>query len=783
MIIPRIYSVTYLWLSLLLATTGFSAQQPGPITAQDLISFSSIRNVALNAGAGTLVYELRETQLAQNKYRRHLWTTNLDGSEQRQLTYSAGNEWGAQLSPDGTQVAFFSDRPDAMGHHQSRLWLMPLTGGEARLLTGADRSIIQFKWRGDSQQIYLLTPAATPAQLKSWRKQLQKRGFDAVDRDQELPPIELWVLDLKHPKPQRLFVGDPGITAFDVDPTGELLVYSTNYTGDDNDWVQTDLFLFSLQDSTARRQLTRAQGSEAAPLFSPDGRFIAYSRPQDARKPFSQTEVEIIPVTGEKARRITCGLDHTVSSFHWYNTGSLLLEVSVGLGNQLYLAALDGSLTALSGGVVYLYHSTTQPGHGEIAAVRETPTSLGELVLSKGPGHPWEPITNYSAALEKYSIHPQTSLHWLSRDERFKLEGLVVLPQFSTTKPLPLIVDIHGGPAGKTDLSLQQYGLYQAWAAQGFAVFSPNYRGSEGYGEQFQVANYQDLGGGDYHDIISGVKALIKRGVADPDSLVIMGSSYGGYMTNWVITQTDMFKAAVSKYGIFDLQGDFSNSNFSQWELDYLGHPYWETPALYRQMSPSSFIKRAKTPTLILHGADDENTFTSNSRELARALKTLQVPHHLFLYPREGHGMNEPSHRLDVFQRELSWVNQHLNRVAPQQGGDWLAVDIRVQITTVNQTVNFVNKPGQEYLQLNLLLDASRLQHSHFLSLSDFSLGPEHQVPVGCASGQILTPVPQSRIGLGPLNPAIKLMLVFPDTKAHSQVLTIQGLGTYTIPN
>lgn len=763
--------------------TLLSAQTARDISARDLIAFPSIRNLELNAENGIMVYEVRETDLDANARRTHLWIMNIDGSNPRQLTYSSKNEWGSKISPAGDQIAFYSNRPDDSGEAGTRIWILPLGNGEAYSLTDKDQSIIDFKWSHLGDQIYYLSTQNKPDQTQTWKASRKKLGFDAKDLTADKPNIELWAIDLNSGEAHRRFVGDPGVSAFDVDVSGNNLVYSTNYTGDENDWVETDLYLFSIRDSLPIKQLTSFKGSEEMPIFSPSGNLIAYIHPQDTKKPFSQIELEIINPVDLKVKRLTKKLDLTIGTFKWYTDQNLLLEVSQGMNNHLYLVGTDGNHNSLTGGASYFYRSSVQYDSPLIAAVRQNPTSIDEIFISQGPGRPWEQLSHQSDALENLNIHPQTSFWWTSRDERYHLQGLVVIPHFSGDKPLPLIVDIHGGPAARTDISLEQYALYQAWASEGFAVFSPNFRGSEGYGASFQTANYQDLGGGDYHDIMAGVKALIQRGVAHPDSLVIMGGSYGGFMTNWVITQTNQFKAAVSRYGIFDLRGDFSNSIYAQWELDYLGKPYWEDPSLYRRLSPSTFIKRAKTPTLILHGSNDVNTFVSNSRELARALKTLDVPHRFFLYPREGHGMKEPNHRLDVFNRQLSWVNHHLKRGSVVSGEDWLSSKLRVQILSLDREAIFQNAPGESFLRVKVLLDGSNLDSELSFDLSDISLESGNVQVVGLPSGQFLAPVQDFQIKMRDELQTVELELVFPAQENPEPTLLIRGIGRYKLSN
>ena len=769
-------------LLLLLHVGQLPGQQNRSISPEDLISFSTIKNLDLDAEHNRIIYELRETDLVANTQHKHLWLTDTEGKQNQQLTYSSKNEWDPQISPDGSHVAFFSDRFDAQGASKTRIWILPLNLGEAHPVSDPLHSISSFKWSSDGSSIYYLASEQKPDPTQAWEAQKTSSGFDAFDRTAEKPRMEIWQIDITDNAPQRLFIGDPGISSFDVDVSGDLLTYSTNYTGDANDWVETNIYLFSLRDSSVVKQLTDAKGAEEAPVFSPDGKFIAYQKPQDRKKPFSQLEIESIRLSDFKIRRLTRDLDLNVSRFHWYTNQTLIIEVMQGMNNHLYVLNLDGKTVSFSAGPTYFHHSSSKPSASTIAAVRQTPNGLGEIVVTQSPGRPWTQISSLSDVLADLTINPQTSFRWLSRDEKFNLQGLIVLPHFSGDEPLPLIVDIHGGPASRTDIALEQYAMFQAWASQGYAVFSPNFRGSEGYTAEFQIANYRDLGGGDYHDIMAGVTDLIRRGVAHPDSLVIMGGSYGGYMTNWAITQTQRFKAAVSRYGIYDLRSDFSNSIYAQWELDYMGKTYWDEPSLYRRLSPSTFIKRAKTPTLILHGADDENTFVSNSRELARALKTLDVPHRFFLYPREGHGMGEPAHRLDVFYRQLSWVNHHLGRQQALRGEDWLSQDIRVQVLSIEQNCHFMNEDGTRYLKVKLLLDGSRLRSVKHIGISDIRLEPGHFQVVGLPSGQFLAPVQDFQIDLGPDFPVVELELVFPQIEENKQHIKINGIGTYALP-
>ena len=324
------------------------------------------------------------------------------------------------------------------------------------------------------------------------------------------------------------------------------------------------------------------------------------------------------------------------------------------------------------------------PGGRSLAYVQESATALPEIFLRDEHGQAHQ-LTQLNADFAKnYLLPRQEVVSWTSPDG-LAIEGVLTLPegeekekrrrgeeenqeaveaqstpnsQLST--PYPLIVQIHGGPKGRSTNTLQNYSMAPVWAAEGYAVLRPNFRGSEGYGNDFAVANRRDLGGGDFNDIMAGVDWCIAQSIADPKKLGVMGGSYGGYMTNWAIGHTNRFKAAVSMFGIFHLQTDYSNSELSRWENDYAGAYYWEDPEIYRRMSPGTYLDAIQTPTLIIHGDEDSNTFISNSKELYQALRHRGVTAQFVHYPREGHGVREPNHKMDEMRRCFVWMDKYV---------------------------------------------------------------------------------------------------------------------------
>ncbi len=257
-------------------------------------------------------------------------------------------------------------------------------------------------------------------------------------------------------------------------------------------------------------------------------------------------------------------------------------------------------------------------------------------------------------------------MRFQSYDKKYEIEVLTVLPiNFDSTKIYPLILCIHGGPYSAFKQTLIQSYPMQAYANDGYIVLAPNVRGSSGYSDEFGQSNQFDLGGGDYLDAMSSVDFMISKGIVDTTKMGVTGGSYGGFLTNWIISQTNRFSAAVSMYGIFSFFTDFSNSWQPIFEKMYFGYYYWERPIdwnnLFISRSPAFFVESIKTPVLILQGDQDVYTNIANSQEMYQALKALGRDVQYVVYPREGHGIrNEPQHYLNMLTKGLDWFNKYL---------------------------------------------------------------------------------------------------------------------------
>ena len=295
-----------------------------------------------------------------------------------------------------------------------------------------------------------------------------------------------------------------------------------------------------------------------------------------------------------------------------------------------------------------------------MAFVSSSPTLPGEVHVADADGSNEKALTTMNPQLQGASLGRTRIVSWKAADD-LQIEGLLVLPPgYRKGKALPTIVEPHGGPAGcrTCDFSAR----WQVLTGCGYAIFSPNFRGSAGYGKAFVSANEDDFGGGDFADIMSGVDMLIEKGIADPNRLGVMGGSYGGFMTAWTIGHTDRFKGAIVGAGVTNLQSFFGTTDIQWFTRQYQQGAPWENPHSYAEQSPITYVDRIKTPTLIYHGDEDRRVPIEQGEQLYVALRERRVEVEFVRYPREGHGLEEYYHQLDNLERTIGWFTRYLKK-------------------------------------------------------------------------------------------------------------------------
>ncbi len=607
----------------------------------------------------------------------------------RQLTFSLEGEHSPKWSPHGRYLAFVSSRSDPEtaaddedDEATAQVWALPIDGGEARKITAAKEGIIEFHWLPDGESLVYLAPEPRPKPIETVRKdERERRKIDPTVENEEKLRRQFWRIEVEEKKPKLLFTADEGAGDFAVSPDGTRICYATNYSGEDNDYHLTDLYVRALEGGPSVKLVGRGGGKYHL-RWSPDGLQIAFLTWLDPALSFSTETVyaaavpaefptEIAPYGQEAPALTECfpltDLDTDLHGFEWSREeggGAYLLAATRTYSEIHRVKKSEATPLELEAGATRR-DLAIHPEADLLAWAQEGAGAMPEIFLRDETGEVHQ-LTKLNADFaENYRLPRQEVVAWQSADGA-AIEGVLTYPlDYEAGQKYPLIAQIHGGPKGRAVNTLRNYYQSPVWSAEGYFTLQPNFRGSEGYGNAFAVANRRDLGGGDFQDIMAGVDWCVEAGFADPEKLGIMGGSYGGYMTNWAIGHTDRFRAAVSMFGIFHLQTDYSNSELSRWDNDYTGAYYWEDPEIYRRMSPGTYVENIKTPTLILHGEDDPNTFISNSKELYQALRHRGVTTQFVRYPREGHGLDEPNHKLDEVRRCLAWMDRYL-----KQGGE-----------------------------------------------------------------------------------------------------------------
>lgn len=655
--------MTFALIAMLLSAQA-SPPDRAPITVERYLGLRHIEEVRAEPDGAGVAFTVRSADLDASDYGTELYLWR-PGGEARSITPGRSDVARPRWSPDGAWLAFTS----TAGRHEAgggdpdpevrrQVWLLPMAaGGEARQLTDLPGGVLDFGWAPDGSAIYVLTRSVPSSVERALQERREETRNDAVTvRDAAERPREFRRVSVPDGEVTFLWGGDRGITEMAVSPDGGSIAYATNGSGFTGDYEQYDLWTLDIEGRSVRR-LTQRHGAEVAPAWSPDGKRIVFQAPQDPDVSYSQTELFEIPATGGTPHSVTSSFDRTVLEHTWSADSDLVFSGALGMYTHLFTIRGSGAVERLTSGDVN-YGSFDAAPDSTVYAVRESATEGEELYRIRDSQV--ERLTHLNDRVRDWRIAKQEVIQWTAPDG-LAIEGLLVYPvDYQEGQRYPLLVNPHGGPSSRVRNVLDQSQSYQLFAAHGYAVLAPNFRGSTGFGEAFGTANRQDLGGGDFKDLMAGVDRVIEMGVADSTRIGIYGGSYGGYMTNWAITQTSRFAAAVSMYGIFNLITDYSNSNIPRWEYDYLRRYYWEDLDGYLNRSPMKYASRVRTPVLIIHGEEDPNTFIANSNEMYRALKDLGRTVEFVKYPREHHGISEPRHRVDLFFRQLRWFDRYL---------------------------------------------------------------------------------------------------------------------------
>jgi dipeptidyl aminopeptidase/acylaminoacyl peptidase len=637
------------------AQNQLGADKHKPLTPEESLNVRSITDLQFSPDGSRLAFVVAEPPKGTVRP-RHIWMYDKWTGMVRQFTFSAKSESWPRWSPDGSQLAFLSNREG----EQDQVYLMRADGGEGVELTEGKRGVKRLEWAPDGKHIALAAPEAK----SDSEEQKEKDKDDAHVVDKEDKRTRLWLVDVNTKETRAVTKPNWDVTAFDWMPSGDHLIVEAT------DHPETDRYtrrILDLQTADGElKELIAPRGPFGEMHVSPDGKKISYVGARtDGPEPH---DLMILAIGDRAARNLTAAnLDRPVQGYRWKKDDSLVLLALNGFGNLFLSYSVDGSRQDLAPSPTPA-GSFAVSGSGDVAFVSQSGTRPQEVWL-------WD---QKNAAQQISHLNDSWTHFTLSMPQYYKyksfdgagIEAALLKPQGADSKSkLPLVALIHGGPTGRWSESIEPWG--QLLAARGYAVFYPNIRGSVGYGQKFVESNRGDWGGGDFNDVMAGVKDLVDRGIADPQRLAIGGWSYGGYMAEWAITQTNEFKAAVSGAGMANLISEFGTEDHPEGDEWFYGVP-WEEPEGFLRGSPFMHLKNAKTPTLVLQGDADTIDPLGQSQELYRGLKRYGVEAEFVRYPREPHGFQEEKHLLDRINRILAWYDKYLKSAGSSASGDKL---------------------------------------------------------------------------------------------------------------
>jgi len=652
-----------LWLPALLMAA------PRPLSLDDMHKFKDVGDPRCSPDGKWVAYTLASTDTAADKRDTDIWMASLDGKTQLRVTASAEAETSPRWSPDGRYLAFLSGRPGTGKNKGTQIWLLDRRGGEAEQLTDSKARISGFEWAPDSKRMAVLMRDEEEEVKKLAEKDREKPRPIVIDRYSfkrdgsgflnGVKRTRIHLLTLASKQLELLTTADFDEAAPVWSPDGGRIAFVSNHAKDWDRVPSSDVFVVEAKAGSPPRRLTTFDGPDSNPVWSPDGKSIAYLKGSDhGLGEYNMTQLAVIPADGGAARIVTSALDRGVSRPDFTADGKAL-RFLVADDMSVYLARV-----AVSGGAVErlttgqrVLSAWDQAGDASVALVASDNSPAEVHVFENGS---LRKLTGHNDALLAELSMPVTEEVRFKAKDGNEVHGLLTKPVgYEEGRKYPMLLRIHGGPNSQDQHAFQYE--KQIFAAAGFAVLNVNYRGSNGRGQQYTVSIAKDWGNKEVIDLLAGVDYAVARGVADPNRLGVGGWSYGGILTDYLIATTTRFKAATSGAGVAFPLAFYGHDQYIRQYDNEFGPPWKSGIEPWLKVSyPFLHADRIKTPTLFLCGDKDFNVPLLGSEQMYQALRNVGVDSELIIYPGENHGITRPSFQRDRMQRYLDWYKKYL---------------------------------------------------------------------------------------------------------------------------
>ncbi len=562
-------------------------------------------------------------------------------------------------APDSKTIAIFSSAGQG---EQRQLWMMKADGSAPKKITDLNGYAARPHWSHDGKQIAFLYIEGAGGGGPLMAAPTTTGVIDTAIHNQRIAVLEVASGQLRQVSPENLHIYD-----YDWSPDDKTFVTTAAPGPGDNNWWVAQVYTIDVANGKAT-SIYKPSLQIAVPRWSPDGKSVAFIEGLMSDEGFHGGDLFTISADGHDLTNRTQGRKSSVSSLFWLTPDRILFTEIIGGGGAISeLTVANNSVRTIWKGAEALHAFGNFPDFAVssddkfAAAERSTFETPPEIWV--GPMSEWRQLTSNNSALSA-TWGKAESLEWTN--DGLNIQGWLLNPvRVEPGKKYPIVVLIHGGPAGAVTPDWpagfgMSRAIIAALSSRGYYVLMPNPRGSYGQGEGFTRANVKDFGRGDLRDILAGVDAAIKKYPIDPARLGVTGWSYGGYMTMWTVTQTNRFHAAVAGAGIANWQSYYGQNLIDQWMIPFFGASVYDDPGMFGKSSPIKFIKNVKTPTLIIVGERDAECPAPQSYEFWHALKTLGVPTQLIIYSGEGHLFLDPKHQIDRLDQTIGWFDKYL---------------------------------------------------------------------------------------------------------------------------